>query len=271
MAEAQKALGDNDPYRTKTQGRRRESYVNSPLNRRGGLSSAPTRNEAYPSIDEVFKAKAHEDKIIQPTLNSKTRSRPPAEERDSSIKELRQMARGTTRAISPKTITSLKNPLLSIGAGGGINAIATRVTIRQFAWNCPYWLGVQLPLAMVCTVAFGLVGIVEAATSTWVGQLVAGVVGGLGRVLEYVGINLSMFNPTNLFLVLLFGLAALNLLVFLITTLIYMISQLHPLSGKGLAFKYGAVIIAMVGYSMPLLNLFPWIFIYILVVWRYPR
>lgn len=267
MAEAQNRRRADDPYRTEVEGRA------APSTRRGGLSSAPPRSGAYPSIDEVYRESAYKDNIIQPTLGRQPKEGTRATDEVQLADETRRAQRLAARTATTATTLQQKQliNLGEVGESAYLKAKSTRIAWQQLSWNIPYWLTIQLPLAMICVMAFGLTGVVEAATSTWVGRIVGSVIGGVASVLEYAGINVSSFNPTNLFLILLFALAGLSLLVFLITTLVYMIYQLNPLSGKGLAFKYAAVIIVIIGYSMPLLNLFPWILLYIFVVWRYPR
>ncbi len=68
------------------------------------------------------------------------------------------------------------------------------------------------------------------------------------------------------FVVIMFGLA--NMIG---VYLIYRISSLEPLSGGGHSLKIAVFILAMIGYSLPLFNLFPWFLPWTFVVQKYPR
>ncbi len=51
----------------------------------------------------------------------------------------------------------------------------------------------------------------------------------------------------------------------------YFMSFLHPLSGKHGGLKMGVLLLALIGYSLPFANLFPWVLLIMAVVWKYPR
>ncbi|MCB9810744.1 MAG: hypothetical protein H6779_02855 [Candidatus Nomurabacteria bacterium] len=51
----------------------------------------------------------------------------------------------------------------------------------------------------------------------------------------------------------------------------YTLARVRPLAGSHSSLKYGTLLLAMVGYAVPLLNLFPWIGFWIAAIWKYPR
>lgn len=96
---------------------------------------------------------------------------------------------------------------------------------------------------------------------TWVGS----------KVFEVFKIDISILNPTNIFLMTYMLVLAYGIFVLFAIYLIYKISFLNPLSGRGAGMKKGAFLLALVGYSIPILNIFPWFIFWTMAVWRYPK
>lgn len=53
--------------------------------------------------------------------------------------------------------------------------------------------------------------------------------------------------------------------------LLYKFSFLNPLGGRGGGMKMGFFLLAAIGYSTPLLNLFPWFIAWATAVWVKPK
>lgn len=95
----------------------------------------------------------------------------------------------------------------------------------------------------------------------------------VNKVLDFAfGIDLSWFDVNNLFfitwtMVFIFGIV--NILSIF---LIYKITGLNPIIGeRGGAFKSGMVILAFIGYLIPILNIVPWFYFWTMAVQKYPK
>ena len=64
---------------------------------------------------------------------------------------------------------------------------------------------------------------------------------------------------------------AVSLFLLFLFLLIYLVHLLKPLSGQKASLKIGMFLLAIIGYSIPILNLFPWFVPWALVVWRHPN
>ncbi len=64
---------------------------------------------------------------------------------------------------------------------------------------------------------------------------------------------------------------ALGIISIAIVVLSYALTLLHPASGRGAGAKMATLGLCLAGYAIPILNLFPWIWLYIFVVMRYPK
>jgi len=51
----------------------------------------------------------------------------------------------------------------------------------------------------------------------------------------------------------------------------YKMSFLKPLGGKKSEIKYSFLLLAVIGYCIPGLNLFPWVFLWIMILIIYPK
>lgn len=90
-------------------------------------------------------------------------------------------------------------------------------------------------------------------------------------VLDSVGLNIGALQPVNYFIITYMLVFAYGMILLLSIYLIYKISLLNPLSGQGGGWKIGAFLLALVGYSVPFLNLLPWFIPWTLVVLWKPK
>lgn len=106
----------------------------------------------------------------------------------------------------------------------------------------------------------------------YIGNAAIGVFDTLAEAVSYlIGFDITAINPTNFFLityVVILGFAIFKLLAIY---LIYKLALLRPLSGQGGGLKMGAVLLAVVGYFIPILNLFPWFIPWTVAVWMRPK
>lgn len=150
------------------------------------------------------------------------------------------------------------------------------------AWAVFWYLSVQLPFALISTVSLGMAAAVYSSLSS------VTEVEGRGGVINYVlnavevvaasallavskilfGLN---FDPTLIFiapfaLIFLFVLSQL-----LLTWFVYSLAGIKSLSGEKGGLKSITFMMAGVGCVIPVLNLFPLIFLWMIMVWKYPK
>jgi hypothetical protein len=156
------------------------------------------------------------------------------------------------------------------GAGSGVTStLANRsVFFWMMGWHWWQWTTLQLVLGLLSVMFFGLAYSLE---STWIGRRISDVASAVNTVTSFVGFDFSRFSPENMFWVLYIFLLGIMWLSIFATVVVYMCVQNKALSGKGVGLKYGTIALAVIGYAVPVANLFPWIFFYILVMARYPK
>ena len=176
-----------------------------------------------------------------------------------------------------KKITNPKKAALSKLPGGAAEianrVIATEVTVGIFSWSIWVWIALQLPLAIMALVFFGLAVGWESAIKSlgFVGTALSYVAGlATSAIKTLSGLDLSQFNPQNFFMIANTATMFTGYCILLAIGLIYTIAGIPCLSGKGASFKQIALIVACFGYFIPLLNMLPWAFVWVLAVWIYP-
>lgn len=141
----------------------------------------------------------------------------------------------------------------------------TPAALWMTAWHTWFWLTFQLPLAFISLTFIGLQAAME---GTWIGRLFQSVMGAINAAVSIFGGDLSMLTPINIALAVHFLVFGLCILCLLGTLMLYAIRGQNPLGGDRTSAKFGALLLCFIGYSTPLLNLFPWIGTYIYVMWR---
>ncbi|MBY0309711.1 hypothetical protein K2Q16_01010 [Patescibacteria group bacterium] len=159
--------------------------------------------------------------------------------------------------------------------GQAEEAIDTAVALRSrsvfvwmMGWHWWQWTTLQLSIGLLSIMFLGLAYGLE---SSWLGRVVGRVAGAVNAVTSFVGFDFSLFSPENMFWVLYIFLLGMMWLSLFATVVTYMCVQHRALSGKRTGLKYGTVALALIGYAVPIANLFPWVVFYILVMTRYPR
>lgn len=152
---------------------------------------------------------------------------------------------------------------------------ASAVNSSIFAWGGSLWLSLQLPLAIISLIMLGVMGAVRGVLTSsgfvgsslaWLGEkLAAGV-----KFISGIDINLAAMAD-GLFIIPYVLIIAIGILTILGAYLQYSLSFLRPLSGEKSGLKLGLLLLALIGYSVPLLNLFPWVLLWMAAVWKYPR
>ena len=94
----------------------------------------------------------------------------------------------------------------------------------------------------------------------------------LNGILKYaLGFDLNDLNPANFFMITHVLVMFIGWGTLLAIGIIYTMSAQKAFSGKGASGKNGMFLLALIGYSIPILNLFPWFFLWTLMVLKNPR
>lgn len=140
------------------------------------------------------------------------------------------------------------------------------------------WL-LQLWLAAMSIVALGAVGTFDAVSQTAAGKFaLAGTSYLFAGILEAASFVLGFTVTADLFE----AIPALLVMSLLLTWLVGLVTMfgvafqsllvgLRPLSGSGTTLKVSAVLVALIGYFVPIANLFPWFVFWVIAIWRHPR
>lgn len=159
------------------------------------------------------------------------------------------------------------------------NAVTTTAQLKETAKVTPdtmwmlsihmwFWVTIQLTLG-VASLAF--LGIAAGIESTRVGRALKAVADAANTVTTFFGLDFSVVSPTNLFValhIILFGF----IFLMLIATMFYFTMRgRSPVFGSGAGPKCTAILLSIIGSGMPVANLFPWLVIYVLIMWRYPK
>jgi hypothetical protein len=107
-----------------------------------------------------------------------------------------------------------------------------------------------------------------AVQETLVGRIFGAVAAAINTVTSFFGANLSFLSPLSLGLLFFGFVYTLSLFGLMLSMVLYSMRGESPLGGEGAASKYYVVLGCWIGYAVPFLNLFPWIFGYIYVMWR---
>jgi hypothetical protein len=149
------------------------------------------------------------------------------------------------------------------------------------AWAMFWYLTFQLPLAVVSAAGLGMAFAVYQAITAVLGEsatefIVNGLLFNFGTIGEAIlaaakkvfGIS---FDPMLLFITPFALVFLLGLFQLILTWFVYSAMRINSLSGKAGGIKGLMFILAGVGYAIPILNLFPLIFLWMAVVWIYPK
>ena len=252
------------------------SYLQNTANPHYGTAAA-NDNSANETVDATFAKNAYADQIQQPqgigSLSKKQTTGQTTQTIDTTTPPDQQPEPRRQRSPSKTVARKLASKLLGEATNLPLRARATSVSLGVMSWQIPLWLGVQLPFAILGIIAFG--------TTYAIDQMAAGNGGILGflanktleafnAITSLIGIDFSSIAGDMMMLMLVIVLA-IGMMSLLVMTLIYLMWGFKPLSGEGAGLKQGMFLLAIIGYSLPLTNMIPFVFLYMLAVWRYPR
>lgn len=247
-------------------------------------------NNTRETTDQTFN-KSYTEAGIQPqslTTDKKKNSYEPVTQIDRSARV--QYSAQPTKAKELINNPLAKNALSNVNKlkEKAARAKASRLNMWIWSTGLASWAFFQLPFAFVSTIFFGLAiglsGAIETLTTVkaddgWLASSAKTVAGwavdllstAASLVKSVTGFDFNTVNPIN-FAVAINGLIFFyGLFVLLVIYFVYKMSFMNPLFGRGAGLKSGFFIMALVGYFLPLLNLFPWFFPWTIAVWFKPK
>ncbi len=173
----------------------------------------------------------------------------------------RQMHRPAAN-LNRAPLPGLKQLAIARGVSSGLAALA---------WTFCLWLLVQLPFAILNLIALGLWAWKESEKTTLIGKAAGAALAAIEKTAQFLGIIedidvFASFFSITWVVTIVTGIIAIGGVV-----LQSSFALLHPVSGRKASLKLALLAFAMVGYIVPGMNLFPWIWLHILIMMRYPK
>jgi hypothetical protein len=143
------------------------------------------------------------------------------------------------------------------------------------------WVASWMVLFFAPQIGLGLLGIIAFGTTYAIDQMASsngGILGFLANktleafnaITSLIGIDFSSI-AADMMMLMLVTVLAIGIASLFTAILLFLTRGIKPLSGEGAGLKQGMFLLAIIGYSMPLVNIFPWVLLYIIAVWRHPR
>ena len=240
----------------------RRSRNDNPRNGRGIKNPRVARRQ--PTFQQISNVENRRQRLRYNEENSESAKILPGKQtstNETRFENKSNYRKELNRLRSARTLASRKK--LSITKKILLRSRVLTITTSSLTWSIPTYLFVQLPFATLAFLAFGAQGIVETSS---VFNLVT-------RAYEYVFsiLGLPLVTFTSIFFLGNMVVLVTGLFTILIIGFQYKLALLNPLLGRGSAFKFGALLLAFVGYSVPGLNFIPWAGLWILAVFIYPK
>ncbi len=282
----------NEPYviprsRGITQVRREERRVsnNSPY-------PQATESSPNPSVDEVFNASYQNQGIQAQDLASpikkvvdKTGSDYQTKYQSRENNESKRNFRAKTnfpkindaklpREIPKKPKFKANSKVKKALAKSKASAASTSI----FVWYGNLWFWVQLPIVIVSIVGLALATGTESNAIGFLDTVSRlGISGDVLAITEFfTGRDLSLAGALEatglgLFFLCYITTLAIGAIAFMAMYLQYTFSLSNCLSGNRQSLKTNSLLIVFLGYLTPGLNILPWLFVWVIVVWMYPE
>lgn len=219
-------------------------------------------NEKEPEIDE--NDLYQEEGVDSNYRNNTSYEHQPNSDANSKSRRVFENKKAILTAVE-KSKTTQKGP-------GVVSRRKTAVITRSIFWWSGYtWVFVQLPIAVLGTIVFAIIGglsaVGAAAESNFITSLVKSAAESIASLLGFnIGPMLEAFFFITYILVLMIGLFTI-LLIFIQHSMAFN----RPLSGNNAGLKIGALILAFIGYATPIVNILPWALPWVLAIGKYPR
>lgn len=243
-----------------------------------------------PPTDKIFRD-SYAKKGLQPSSLDDEKPAPPPYQQPQPVTRREQVEyapapveRTMSQVVRRKRRLNLKKPSAARLAEARLEIIPMNIAIGA-AGGGTFAL-FQLPVAVASSVFFVMAlaidsffkaNVTEESGSfiTTVENLALGTVKTLAEAFDKVSEFLFDFKASELpgyaFGATYMLLLAYGMILLASIYLAYTATSFKPLSGWRAGFKKGAFMIAVVGYSIPVVNLFPWFIVWIFAVGRYPK
>ena len=249
---------------------------------------------SIPDTSENFRG-SYAKAGIQPTNLNERPSKPKNDNTRSAAVEYKEPRHYRSAVRIPVKKKKKKNIILREIA----RLRATTINLGVMAWAGFLWPIVMVPFVVLSLIFLGLSGILDwylnptnstistvtdsDTGSTFTGAVI-GALSGIGDTMKealfslawqffdkFFGFDINLLHPHNLFM-LTHGVAFFfGMCILLAMYIIYTTSLIKCISGEGESVKKGMLLLAIVGYSIPGLNLLPWFMVWAVAVWFYPK
>jgi len=221
-------------------------------------------NVSHPSIDQNWNAE-YPKRGLQPQGLGLNNPKPADSETNVTHENRTFLRKPQARKKSFEEI----NPL-ELAEQLATTARVTAVNTSISSWSFFIWFFVQLPFAILFLVMLGIAGIVEAALdSNFIFRAASGILATVSSVFGVTSGPVDMAKGYSLAVYII--IIALGFFSLLVAFFQYTLAFLNPLSGEQTGLKKGVFLLCLFGYAAPILNLFPWIYLWLAVVWKYPK
>jgi hypothetical protein len=171
----------------------------------------------------------------------------------------RTYAAGKRMSLNTKSLSSVgKSGLL-------LKARIASTSVRIAAVLTPLYL-VQLFCAMLSLLALGMAA---AISSVIEGSFI---LSAAARAASFIGFDTDSLGISGGIFMLMYGMTlVIGFISLAITLMMCKLARFSPLSGEKSGMKQGVFLLAVMGYSLPIANLFPWVTLLLLTIWKYPK
>ncbi len=150
------------------------------------------------------------------------------------------------------------------------------VALRSITWTSSFWIKAQIPFAMFTVLFLGLsYGLREIGHQFFLS------IGGefapktADTIAQWSGVTTSLGAligaSDGLFFICLATTAVIGLIQLFGVLATYSFGRFNPLGGHGGGIKFLVLTICILGYIIPFMNFFPWVWLYLLVMVSYPK
>ncbi len=222
----------------------------------------------YASIDQKFNLDYKTKGLNQATI-SKPKIIKSANDESGQIIKFRTQV-NTTRIYDEDEDDSSDNPTITVK--GKNNARwkrrSLKVNLRILTWVLWAYL-VQLIFAILGLIVLGIgAGADSVIESSAVAKTVVSVADTVtGFLFGFVASDIAEGVYIFTYAIVM----AVSFITLLAVYTLYIFSKLKPLSGEEGGLKMGVLLFVIIMYLSPIANLFPWIFLCMYIVWKYPR
>lgn len=245
-----------------------------PDKRRGGISTRATG-----TLGEALEAQGS---IMQATGDSKQAAgiRSVAAEHYQNAGQ-RVARTGRSLRLAAERVKGRKK-LTATGVAGKV--AARSVTLGIWSWGFFIWFWFQLPFTILSIVFMAITQVLHElymsiqATAddngmikNAIGVLIDFTLKVISEFAKFFGFDFNDLNPANFFMMTHILVTVVGWGILLTIGIIYTVTGQKAFSGRGASGKNAMFLLAFIGYAIPILNLFPWFFLWTLMVLKNPK